>query len=100
MPRRDPAIITRTRLTALSPAPALAVLLAVLLLIGVGLALPPSGGLGGGPGGGDAALYRQISARVAAGEDYYHAAAVEHRASDYPLKPFTAVRLPTLAGIG
>lgn len=72
-------------------------LLALLFLIAAGLALPPTRDAGGAPHGGDAALYRQITARVAAGENYYDAAAVEQRASFYPLKPFTAVRLPVLA---
>lgn len=45
----------------------------------------------------DQALYAHIADRVRSGDDYYHAAAVEHRASGYPLKPFMTVRLPTLA---
>ena len=48
---------------------------------------------------GDHALYGNIAARVAAGEDYYVAAAAEHRANNYPLIPFVTVRLPTLAHI-
>ena len=46
---------------------------------------------------GDHALYARIAARVEAGESYYAAAAAEHRAGDYPLRPFVTVRLPTLA---
>lgn len=46
---------------------------------------------------GDMALYRLIAERVAAGEDYYRAATEENRAHNYPVKPFVAVRLPTLA---
>jgi len=90
-------IISRTRLASLSPRAALALLLGVLALIGVGLALPPTSHTGGAPDGGDAVLYRQITARVAQGEHYYSAVALEHRASGYPLKPFTAVRPPFLA---
>lgn len=45
----------------------------------------------------DLALYDSIIGRVAAGEDYYTAAADELRRGDYPLKPFVAFRLPTLA---
>lgn len=45
----------------------------------------------------DAGLYRAIAARVSAGENYYDAAASEHRKGGYPLKPFVTVRLPTLA---
>lgn len=48
---------------------------------------------------GDHALYARIAHRVAAGESYYRAAAAEHRAGHYPLRPFIAVRLPTLAYI-
>lgn len=90
---------TRTRLASVSPGMALSILLALILAIGAGLAMLPKGTPGGAAGGGDAALYRQIAARVANGEAYYPAAAVEHRASGYPLKPFTAVRQPLLAEI-
>lgn len=47
----------------------------------------------------DLTLYRTIVSRVAAGENYYEAAADELRSNDYPLKPFVAFRLPTLAYI-
>lgn len=46
---------------------------------------------------GDHALYARIADRVASGESYYTAAAAEHRAGAYPLRPFVTVRLPTLA---
>jgi len=46
---------------------------------------------------GDLALYGRIAARVSAGEDYYAAAMDEQRHSNYPTKPFVAVRQPTLA---
>lgn len=46
---------------------------------------------------GDMALYRQIVARVAAGDGYHRAAIEESRAHNYPVRPFVAVRLPTLA---
>lgn len=45
----------------------------------------------------DQALYAHIADRMRAGDGYYQAAADEHRASGYPLKPFVTVRLPTLA---
>lgn len=45
----------------------------------------------------DLALYRNIDLRVSRGENYYAAAATELRADDYPLRPFAAFRLPTLA---
>lgn len=47
----------------------------------------------------DLTLYRSIVSRVAAGENYYRAASDELRTNDYPLKPFVAFRLPTLATI-
>ncbi len=50
-----------------------------------------------GRGKGDMALYARIAARVAKGEGYYDAALAEHRAGNYPARPFVAVRLPTLA---
>jgi hypothetical protein len=96
---RSTAPIGPTRLAALSPASAVGVLLALFLLIGAGLVLPPSRNPGGAPGGGDAQLYRQISARVAHGQNYYQAAAIEQRASGYPLKPANAVRTPIVAEI-
>lgn len=46
---------------------------------------------------GDLALYARIAARMAAGEGYYAAAMDEQRASNYPTKPFVALRQPTLA---
>jgi hypothetical protein len=45
----------------------------------------------------DLALYNDIIERMAAGENYYVAAAEELRRGDYPLKPVFAFRLPTLA---
>ena len=45
---------------------------------------------------GDHALYADILNRVEAGEPYYAAVVAEHRAHHYPLRPFVAVRLPTL----
>lgn len=45
----------------------------------------------------DVLLYRRIIEQVRAGGDYYQVAAQEHRARDYPLRPFVTVRLPTLA---
>jgi hypothetical protein len=88
-----------TRLAKLSPRAAVAVLLGLLMLVGVGLALPPDINPTGSAEGGDAALYRQTTQRVAAGADYYQAAAIEHRASAYPMKPYTAVRPPLLTEV-
>ena len=88
-----------TRLAGLSPGAALAVVIGLLMLIGIGLALPPDISPTGSADGGDAALYRQTTQRVAAGADYYQATAIEHRASAYPMKPYTAVRPPLLTEV-
>ncbi len=45
----------------------------------------------------DLTLYRNVIARVAAGEGYYPAIAELHRNGSFPLRPFIVVRLPTLA---
>lgn len=50
-----------------------------------------------GKGRGDLALYSRIADRTAAGEGYYSAALDEQRTSNYPTRPFVAVRQPTLA---
>ena len=47
----------------------------------------------------DLALYDHVIARIGQGENYYAAAADEHRKLSYPLRPGVAVRLPTLAYI-
>lgn len=46
---------------------------------------------------GDHALYLKILRKMEAGMTYYPAVVEEHRAYHYPLRPFAAVRLPTLA---
>lgn len=88
-----------TRLATLSPGAALAFLFALIALIAAGFAFAPVTGPTGAAAGGDAALYRQITERVAGGTDYYQAVAIEHRASSYPLKPYTAVRPPVLTAV-
>lgn len=45
---------------------------------------------------GDHALYLKILRKMEAGAPYYPAVAEEHRIYGYPLRPFIAVRLPTL----
>lgn len=45
----------------------------------------------------DAALYAAVAERVSDGENYYGAAATEHRDRGYPLRPFVTVREPALA---
>ena len=46
---------------------------------------------------GDLDLYRDIIARVGAGQPYYSVTADELRKGNYPLKPFFTFRVPTLA---
>ena len=83
-------------------AAALLALLAALMLLGIaggGTRVVVAGaGAMRAEGGlvGDHALYANVLHRVEAGEPYYAAVAAEHRANNYPLKPFMAVRLPTL----
>ncbi len=48
---------------------------------------------------GDHALYVKILRKIEAGTAYYPAVVEEHRAYHYPLRPFAAVRLPTLATV-
>jgi len=45
----------------------------------------------------DLAFYDRVIARIAGGERYYDFIVEEQRASDYPVRPGLAVRLPTLA---
>lgn len=45
---------------------------------------------------GDHALYLKVLRKMEAGQSYYDAVAEEHRIYGYPLRPFIAVRLPTL----
>lgn len=47
----------------------------------------------------DLALYDAITARVAAGENYYRVAVEEQRARNFPVRPGVTVRLPTLATV-
>lgn len=79
----------------------------VLILALTGLMLaggckPASEGIAGSPaprlssGYGDKRLYRDIAARVAAGESYYDASPSLQRAHRYPVKPPFTVRPPTL----
>jgi hypothetical protein len=73
-------------------------LLALAMVASVMAGQQPIAADGGGTRGmTDPQLYRAVIERVSAGEDYYTAAASEHRKGAFPLKPFVAVRLPTLA---
>ena len=74
-----------------------AVLAALAALIVLGLVSPALVTGGNAPKGkGDIILYRKIIADVRGGEDYYPAAVREQRAGHYPVRPFVAVRPPTL----
>ena len=96
-PAREPM---RTRVAAWPRGPAFLLLAALLMIAGYGLWLesrPVPTLRAEGAARSDPALYRAIAARVTGGEGYYRAAVAEHRARAYPLRPFVAIRLPTLA---
>lgn len=80
------------------PARLLLAALALALLVSLtalGTADPDAGAPASGQT--DAALYAAISAGVRGGGDYYTVAADALRSGGYPLRPFVAMRLPTLA---
>jgi len=90
-----------TRFQTWSRGPALAVIAALIALLALACWSPASG-----PAPkvrttaaqhSDLKLYRDIIARVRAGENYYAATADELRKGNYPLKPFFTFRLPTHA---
>lgn len=91
------------RLFAWSPPLARLALAVLVLLIGYGLflAVPSVEDLpefGEHPmEQGDLSLYREVVARMAAGESFYVAKANEQHARGYPTTPFLTWRLPTLA---
>ncbi len=58
---------------------------------------PPADQIQPAEDAGDLALYKRISERVVAGDNYYAAAMDEQRMGNYPTRPFVTVRLPTLA---
>lgn len=91
-----------TRFAGWRPVPARLLLMLVAIVIAYGVAIaanekPPAIGVASTFSQSDAALYRTVAARVGAGEGYYAAVVGEHRARDYPLRPFVTVRLPVLA---
>lgn len=75
------------------------ILAAVLMLVALGALVHPTPHLAhlAPPGAGDEQLYRAIVDRVSHGQDYYHAAAAEHRARAYPTYPAQVFREPLLA---
>lgn len=95
-----------TRFAGLPRAAAMAVLalLAFTMLGGFALertTINAETGLAGGTPreGADQRLYERIVAEMRAGTPYYAAAAPALREGDYPLRPFAAFRLPTLASL-
>ena len=100
---RDRKPFGLARLAAKTPWALFAVLGAIAFLTAsAGLALPQASGhayqrLVKPAGFTDTLLYREITARVQAGEDYYRAATSSQRAHHYPLRPAVAVREPTEA---
>ena len=102
----EPPVTRWNRLNGVSrPVAALvALLLAALMILGAADRRTPQGVNTASPliakeEGmiGDHALYLKILRRMEAGRPYYPAVAEEHRRYGYPLRPFVAVRLPTLA---
>lgn len=101
----SPAGVSWNRLAAV-PRPVAALLLALLaglMLIGLDRSAPPvnpnlsSPALPKAEGMiGDHALYLMVLRKMEAGAPYYRTVAEVHRYYGYPLRPFPAVRLPTL----
>lgn len=94
-PRPPLWLSSPSRFAGLRPVTAL-----VLLLLGVALLLTAWMRLvedAGARGQGDLGLYRAVVDGVRRGDDYYGVVVTEFRAAGYPLRPFTAVRLPTLS---
>jgi len=78
---------------------AILVLVALVIAIGFGLSVAPEGAIAptrSATGYGDADLYRELAARVGAGEPYYPAAVSLQQLHGYPTTPFVVVRPPTL----
>lgn len=91
-----------TRFATIGARSARWLLAAMAMLCVVGLAAPaPPPYRTAAPTRSDAALYRAIVVRTVANgairDGYYRAAVAEHRLRRYPLRPFVAVRQPTLA---
>lgn len=105
MTKEAPQTAAWNRLAAV-PRPVAALLLALLaglMLLGLDRSAPPvnpnlrSAALPKAEGMiGDHALYLMILRKMEAGAPYYETVADVHRAHHYPLRPFPAVRLPTL----
>ncbi len=77
-------------------------LLAVVLTLSTAIGPPrnpPPPSTGPGPHYTDRELYREITQKVAAGQDYYAAATATQRAHGYPIWPPWAVREPTEAWV-
>lgn len=85
-----------SRFATLRPGVALAVALLALVLLASAWIVPAETD-GRNAGQTDVGLYGSVVAGLRAGGDYYGVAAQELRAGRYPLHPFPAVRLPTLA---
>jgi len=78
---------------------AIVVLVVLVIAIGFGLSAAPEGAIAPTSSAseyGDADLYRELAARVSAGESYYPAAVALQQLHGYPTTPFIVVRPPTL----
>ncbi|MCM8729949.1 hypothetical protein ACFO8O_03065 [Hephaestia sp. GCM10023244] len=74
-----------------------AIVAAIALALSTSSSLPAPKHIDSGHRQTDAALYRAIVEGVRNGGNYYDVAAEALRAGNYPLRPFVAFRLPTLA---
>ena len=92
-----------TRFEGWSRGPALAVIAALIALLGLATWSPGSAPApklrSSASQPSDLQLYRDIIAGVEAGGDYYAVAAEAQRKNHYPLKPFFTFRLPTHATV-
>jgi hypothetical protein len=97
-PMTSPTAAVHSRFASAPAWAARATLAALLALVLYGLASrAPLLTDGVKPAFDDPHLYRNIAERVAGGQDYYQAAATEHRAHGYPTAPAQVFRQPALA---
>lgn len=95
-PRPSLWLSSPSRFAGLRPAMALMVALLGLALLLTSWMQPVEDAGTRAGGQGDLGLYGAVIDSVRRGGDYYGVVATEFRAAGYPLRPFTAVRLPTL----
>jgi len=93
-----PTPVTLEHMRAFGPRAKWLLIGLTVILIGLGLLLPRSPEPRAGAGKqNDLVLYQTIIEAMRGGQGYYQAATEAQRARGYPLRPFLAVRPPTLA---